>query len=126
MFKGEVTFHTTFSGVEFETIEVIPADTDLQKVVITSLPDEGVSLLVEVRNAETYESAIAVARQYALHTAKSLTFEFEVFHPDFRCVKENLTEEQILDGTVKLIPHIICGVSTVSMVDSWRNLALRD
>ena len=69
MFKGTVTFRAAFPGVEFDTFEITPQQSDVLKASIKSSPSEGVTLKADVAAADSIDSAIGAAREVATFIA---------------------------------------------------------
>ncbi|UBF24846.1 hypothetical protein K9N68_24785 [Kovacikia minuta CCNUW1] len=125
VFRGPVTFKAAFSGIGFDPIEFFPSYEKVSKAVIESSPNKGTLLKIEITDASTFDEAIRKAKEFALCTAKLLTFKFAVFQ-EFQLIEDDLTEEKLLpDGNTAVIHHCIVGVGIGVNTTSWTTLNFR-
>ncbi|MBD2463979.1 hypothetical protein H6G89_23535 [Oscillatoria sp. FACHB-1407] len=105
MYKGEIDFRADFSGIEFESIEIVPFSPKVPKITLKS-SEEGISLKIEIANAESSKEVICEAEKTAKHLAKILTFKSGSYHQDFKIVQKNLMQE-LPDGTNRMITYVV-------------------
>ncbi|GAB4340085.1 MAG: hypothetical protein OHK0047_31210 [Leptolyngbyaceae cyanobacterium] len=108
VFKGGVNFQSSFAGYVFETIEISSFDPQIIKASISASERDGVLLTMELDHLPTLEDATHKAKEFALYIAKMLTFEFNVFHQNFKWVNDTLIEERP-DGSSEMIGNVGMG-----------------
>jgi hypothetical protein len=94
VFKGGVTFQSSFAGVVFETVEISSSDPQIIRASISASERDGILLTMKLDHLPTLEDATRKAKEFALYISKMLTFEFNVFHQNFKWVSDTLIEER--------------------------------
>lgn len=102
VFKGGVTFQSPFAGFVFETVEISSSDPQIIRASISASERDGILLTMELDSLATLEDATRKAKEFALYIAKMLSFEFNVFHHNFKWVNDTLIEERP-DGSSEII-----------------------
>ncbi len=117
--KGGVTFQSAFKGVVFEPVEISSSDPQIIRVSISASEHDGVLLTIELDSLANFEDATRKAKEFASYIAKMLTFEFNVFHQNFKWVSDTLIEERP-DGNSEII--VTLGIGVGMEIDSVTKL----
>jgi hypothetical protein len=127
MFKGTVTFKSNFPGIEFESVEFAYPDSKVLLANIKSSYSEGVTLIVEITNADSLDEVFSKAKEVADWTAKLLTFKLGVLFQSFRQVDDKIIEEQLqADGSIKSNHCIIAHHRIEGSITSFSTLSTQE
>lgn len=123
MLKGTVTYRAAFPGIEFDSLEIACHQPGAVRATVTSSSASGVSLKVEVVDADSTDDALTKAGAVAAYVAKVLTFRFGIFYRGFGLVEHALVEEQPQsDGSTKPLHHLGSTIAFVMKADVWKTL----